>query len=58
MFLFVLHVSEAYSCTEQTLDLYIFSVVLVWRVVDFQMLVSLLCCHVDPCGDFFFDVVC
>ena len=36
------HVSQAYSSTEQTLDLYIFSLVLVWRIVDFHMLVSLI----------------
>ena len=33
VFLFVLHVSEAYTSTESMLDWYIFSFVLVWRVV-------------------------
>ena len=42
IYLFVLHVSEAYRSSDQALDLYSFVVVLVWRVVDFHMLVSLL----------------
>ena len=45
----VLHVSEADSSTGQMSDVYIFSFVLVWRILDFQMLVSLLkACAADP----------
>ena len=42
IFLFVLHVSKAYSSTGRMLDPYIFSFVLVRRIINFNMLMSTL----------------
>ena len=58
LYLLVCHVSEAYNSTEWTMDLYIFSFVLVWRVVDFQMLVLKACAAMTILVENFFQSCC